>query len=72
METADRSNFQGRYVLRHPWRGTASCAAAEQYRAALPARFKQEARNLAELTGWPLNDIEQRMEAGGQPLRDGK
>ena len=29
METRDRENFQGRYVLRHPWRGTATCPAAE-------------------------------------------
>ena len=69
METADRSNFQGRYVLHHPWKGTASCAAAEQYRASLPARFRQEAKSLAELTGWSPAEIERRMAAGGQPLR---
>src|SRR6185295_13721319 len=28
QETADRSNFQGRYVLRHPWTGKASCSGA--------------------------------------------
>jgi hypothetical protein len=68
-ETADRSNFQGRYVLRHPWKGTASCDAAEKYRASLSTRFRQEAKNLADLTGWPQAEIETKMEAGGQPLR---
>src|SRR5439155_3853039 len=26
QETADRANFQGRYVLRHPWKGTTACS----------------------------------------------
>ncbi len=69
LETKDRSNFQGRYVLRHPWTGQMSCAGGEQYRASLPARFRQEAQNLAELTGWPRKEIEARMEVGGQSLR---
>ena len=29
QETADRTNFQGRYVLRHEWKGSSSCEAAE-------------------------------------------
>jgi hypothetical protein len=69
METRDRENFQGRYVLRHPWRGAASCPAAEAYRAALPARFREEAQNLSGLTGWDAKDIAARMEAAGQPVR---
>jgi hypothetical protein len=69
METRDRENFQGRYVLRHPWRGTASCPAADAYRAGLPARFRQEAENLAGLTGWNAKDIAARMEAAGQPVK---
>jgi hypothetical protein len=66
IETHDRENFQGRYVLRHPWRGSASCPAAEAYRASLPARFRQEAANLSGLTGWDAKDIAARMEAAGQ------
>ena len=32
QETADRQNFQARYVLRHPWKGDAtSCSAAPAY-----------------------------------------
>jgi hypothetical protein len=67
METSDRSNFQGRYVLRHPWKGAASCDAGEKYRASLPARFKREASNLANITGWSLSDITAKMAANGQP-----
>src|SRR5205823_1022706 len=28
QETADRANFQGRYILRHPWKGDDRCEAA--------------------------------------------
>lgn len=66
LETRDRENFQGRYVLRHPWQGPASCAAADKYFAALPARYRDEARTLADLTGWRGEVIEARMEATGQ------
>jgi hypothetical protein len=69
METRDRENFQGRYVLRHPWRGTASCPAADAYRASLPARFRLEAANLSGLTGWDAKDIAARMEAAGQGMK---
>ena len=69
VETKDRTNFQGRYVLRHPWQGESSCAAGAAYRAALPARFTQEAENLATLTGWSRRDIDVRMEKTGQPVR---
>jgi hypothetical protein len=57
QETADRSSFQGRYVLRHPWKGEAKCEAAEHYRRSLRARGEQEAGNLATLTGWPVEEI---------------
>jgi hypothetical protein len=66
LETKDRENFQARYVLRHPWRGTASCSRAAEYRNALQDRFKGEAKNLASLTGWPEREIRQRMAASGQ------
>jgi Na+-translocating ferredoxin:NAD+ oxidoreductase RnfD subunit len=56
-ETGDRSNFQGRYVLRHAWTGTATCEAAATYRRELVARREREAQTLASLTGWPIEDI---------------
>ena len=31
QETGDRANFQGRYVLRHPWAGGDACEAARRY-----------------------------------------
>jgi hypothetical protein len=65
QETADRANFQGRYVIRHPWKGEASCPAAETYRRALGERLEREAQTLASLTGWELEDIRRRMELGG-------
>jgi hypothetical protein len=69
IETKDRSNFQGRYVLRHPWKGKSTCGAAAGYAAELPARFKQEAANLARLTGWKQSEIEARMEVAGQSVK---
>ncbi len=61
QETADRANFQGRYVLRHPWKGDATCEAAQRYREQLRARAEQEASTLAALTAWPIDDIRRRM-----------
>lgn len=68
METRDRDNFQGRYVLRHPFAGTATCAAADDYRDTLPKRFGKEADTLADLTGWNPQEIRGRMELTGQSL----
>jgi hypothetical protein len=67
-ETGDRSNFQGRYVLRHAWTGTATCAAADTYRRELVARREREAQTLASLTGWPIEDI--RRQQGVVPAAD--
>jgi hypothetical protein len=64
QETADRTNFQGRYVLRHAWKGEAACDAARSYREGLPRRYEQEAQNLATLTGWDVNDIRRKMGSG--------
>jgi hypothetical protein len=61
QETGDRQNFQARYVLRHPWSGDSQCEAAQQYRRMLRDRQEQEARNLATLTGWSINDVRKRM-----------
>lgn len=61
--TQDRTNFQGRYILRHFWDGEESCEAAERYREQLPARRASQARQLASLTGWSLERIRARMGA---------
>jgi hypothetical protein len=71
IETADRENFQARYVLHHPY-PTPSCRAAEFYRETLAGRFKEEAQNAADLTGWPLKDIAARMAATEQSVPGAK
>ncbi len=67
QETADRTNFQGRYVLRHAWNGTDTCAAAARYRVELSQRREQEAQNLALLTGWNVSDIRSAMKIAQAP-----
>jgi hypothetical protein len=69
LETRDRENFQGRYILRHPWKGAATCPAGEDYRKGLPAQFRQQASTLSQLTGWSRQEIERRMEQTQQPIR---
>jgi hypothetical protein len=64
QETPDRTNFQGRYVLRHAWTGAPSCAAATDYRQALNERRGREAEQLARLTGWNITEIRQKMGPG--------
>jgi len=61
QETGDRSNFQGRYVLRHPWTGADGCSAASAYRQDLRQRRAREAEQLASLTGWNIADIRKKM-----------
>jgi hypothetical protein len=68
METRDRENFQGRYILRHPWTGAMSCPAGEQYRASLARRNREQAATLTTLTGWSADDIARRMGETGQAL----
>ncbi|MGY4305096.1 hypothetical protein ACVIJ6_002339 [Bradyrhizobium sp. USDA 4369] len=65
-ETRDRSNFQGRYVQHHPWRGQATCEAAKSYQDRLTARFTKEATDLAALTGWPRSEIVAKMVQSGE------
>lgn len=61
QETGDRQNFQARYVLHHPFKGTVACGAGE-YRAMLHDRGEKEAKNLAGLTGWRIDDIRSKMD----------
>ena len=66
QETADRNNFQARYVLRHPWKGDdSSCPASDEYRREILRRQENEARQLADLTGWKLADIRSQMNLRG-------
>lgn len=64
QETGDRQNFQGRYVIRHPWTGPATCD-IKQYEAAVRDRQEREAQALADLTGWDIDDIRARISFAG-------
>jgi hypothetical protein len=55
--TGNREQFQGRYVLRHPFEGNLGCDAGKQYQQDLPRRFEKEAQTLANLTNWDIQDI---------------
>jgi hypothetical protein len=57
QETGNQENFQGRYVMNHPFKGNLSCEAGKKYRQTLRPRLEQEAGNLANLTGWSIRDI---------------
>ncbi len=64
QETSDNSNFQTRYVLRHPFKGAPSdCEAAKRYYEQVASRQDKEARELANLTGWSLTSIREKMPA---------
>jgi hypothetical protein len=66
-ETADKRNFQGRFILRHPWTGSGTCAAADTYRRNLVDRREKRAQNLAHLTGWDIGKIRKKMGARAPP-----
>jgi hypothetical protein len=66
QETSDQQNFQGRYVLRHPWKGNSDqCPAARTYLDELARRHAQEASTLSSLTGWPIEDVRRKMHLAG-------
>jgi hypothetical protein len=65
-ETGDRTNFQGRYVLRHAWTGPSTCPAVAAYRREVAERREREAQTLASLTGWRIEDI--RRQQGPSPV----
>ena len=64
QQTGDKANFQGRFVIRHPFRGEGECGAMDSYRREVRERRAKEAETLADLTGWSLRRIRERM--GGE------
>jgi len=64
QETGDRQNYQGRYVIQHPWKGEASCDIT-RYEAGVRERQEREAQQLANLTGWDIADIRARIPFAG-------
>ncbi|MFM2313079.1 MAG: hypothetical protein RLZZ04_2355 [Cyanobacteriota bacterium] len=70
LSTSDRTNFQGRYVIRHPFKGDLSCEAGKRYLWSLKERQATEAKTLANLTGWNLKDIRDRLKlADSEPVQ---
>jgi hypothetical protein len=67
QETADRSNFQARYILQHAFTGTMECAEASRYRQSVEERRAKEANTLAQLTGWSMEDIRRKMGSDAPP-----
>jgi hypothetical protein len=63
QETANRQFFQGRYILRHPFRGEIQCQEGQRYQQVLSERFEREAQTLAQLTGWNIQEIRKKMPA---------
>jgi hypothetical protein len=62
QETADRTPWQVRYVLRNPWNGDENaCAAAKPYFEQVRERQEREAATLATLTAGDLATIRTRM-----------
>ncbi len=60
-ETGNRQLFQGRYVIRHPFRDQISCDAGKNYQQSVKNRQETEAQTLANLTGWDLNAIRRKI-----------
>ena len=71
--TDNRENFQGRYIMQHPYKGEMNCEAAGPYLESVWKRQQEEAKTMVELTGWKLEDVKQRMNlsdsAPSQPKR---
>jgi hypothetical protein len=67
--TGDRQNYQGRYVIRHPYRGETKCDASA-YEAAVVKRQDIEAQTLANLTGWDIEAIRAKIEYLGGSAPD--
>jgi hypothetical protein len=68
QETSDEQNYQGRYVLRHAWKGRPDeCPAAKSYFEELKHRREKEAETLATLTGWKVEDVRGKMDLGAVP-----
>ena len=60
-ETADRVNWQARYVLHHPWRGAQECPELAAYRKGVWDRRRVEAENYSALTGTPLESVRRKL-----------
>jgi hypothetical protein len=65
-ETGDKTNFQGRFVIRHPFNGKSDCDGMDAYRRQVRERRAKEAETLASLTGWSMRRIREKMGNDGE------
>lgn len=57
--TSNRDNFQGRYVMNHPFDCDVSCKAGQAYVQKTRNRLRREAVELVDMTGWDIRKVEQ-------------
>jgi hypothetical protein len=62
--TADRENWQARYVLHHPYSGTEECPQLAAYLRTVWDRRHKEAVNYCDLTGDRMAEVRTRMGVG--------
>jgi hypothetical protein len=70
--TNNKENFQGRYVMQHPFKGAMACEAAAPYLEGVWKRQQEEAKTLADLTGWKMDDIKSKMNLADGPPKGQK
>ncbi|APB32583.1 hypothetical protein GlitD10_0280 [Gloeomargarita lithophora Alchichica-D10] len=58
QETSNRENFQGRYILRHAYKGTIDCPDGFEYQQMVNRRQEEALRNLIRITGWSPTEAE--------------
>lgn len=62
QNTSNQQLFQGRYIIRHPFREKITCDAGKDYLVQTRQRQEKEAQTLANLTGWDLEKIKQQID----------
>ncbi|HEU4940531.1 MAG TPA: DUF2330 domain-containing protein, partial [Candidatus Eisenbacteria bacterium] len=64
QETANKTSWQARYVIHHPYRGSEECSEKTPYWKTVWRRRESEARNYCELTGANLEVTREKMAVG--------
>ncbi len=62
QETSNTNLFQGRYIIRHPYRNEAKCDATYEYQKQVKNRQEKEVQTLANLTGWNITDLRKKVD----------
>ena len=69
--TGDKTNFQGRYIIRHEWKGDTSCEVPPRTASLRERRRKSRPRISITLTGWKMDDVRTQMALGDDWTRPG-